>query len=79
MDNVEERLNKVIAEQLGIEEADVITTANFETDLSADDLDITEIVISAERVFGITLDGDQVENVKTVNDLLVLVREKSPK
>ncbi|MDH0302046.1 MULTISPECIES: acyl carrier protein [unclassified Pseudomonas] len=79
MDYLEERLITLITEQLSIEKTYVIPTANFETDLGADNLDIIGIVMATEKEFDITLDGDQAEKVKTVNDLLVLVRKASPK
>lgn len=79
MDELEQRLVTLITNELSVEQPSVIPTANFENDLGADDLDMMTLVMATEKEFEITLDGDQAEKVKTVNDLLVLVRKELPK
>ena len=51
MATVDERLIKIVVEQLGVEESEVVTTANFVDDLGADSLDLVELIMSLEEEF----------------------------
>ena len=63
-----EKVQAIIANQLGIDEAEVQLTTDFENDLKADSLDVFQIISEIEDVLDITIDTDQ--NLKTVQDLV---------
>ena len=63
-----EKVQAIIANQLGIDEAEVQLTTDFENDLKADSLDVFQIISEIEDELDITLDTDQ--NLKTVQDLV---------
>ena len=63
-----EKVQAIIANQLGIDEAEVQLTTDFENDLKADSLDAFQIISEIEDELDITIDTDQ--NLKTVQDLV---------
>lgn len=67
---MEDRLRKIVAEQLGVEEAQVVVGASFADDLNADSLDLVELIMSLEEEFGIEISDEDAENIKTVGDAL---------
>lgn len=68
-----EKVRKLIAEQLGIEESKVKETSDFITDLQADSLDIVQMLIAMETEFGIEFDDSEMQNVKTVADVVAFI------
>ncbi|GAB4429376.1 MAG: acyl carrier protein [Chloroflexi bacterium OHK40] len=67
---VEERLRKIIAEQLGVDESQIVPGANFSKDLNADSLDLVELIMSIEEEFGIEISDEDAEKIETVDDAL---------
>lgn len=67
---VEERLKKIIAEQLGVDESQIVPGAHFSKDLNADSLDLVELIMSIEEEFGIEISDEEAEKIETVNDAL---------
>lgn len=67
---VEDRLRKIIAEQLGVDESQIVPGASFAKDLNADSLDLVELIMSIEEEFGIEISDDDAEKIQTVNDAL---------
>ena len=63
-----EKVQAIIANQLGIDAAEVQLTTDFENDLKADSLDVFQIISEIEDELDITIDTDQ--NLKTVQDLV---------
>ena len=63
-----EKVQAIIANQLGIDEAEVQLTTDSENDLKADSLDVFQIISEIEDELDITIDTDQ--NLKTVQDLV---------
>ena len=63
-----EKVQAIIANQLGIDEAEVQLTTDFENDLKADSLDVFQIISEIEDELDITIDTDH--NLKTVQDLV---------
>ena len=63
-----EKVQAIIANQLGIDEAEVQLTTDFENDLKADSLDVFQIISEIEDELDITINTDQ--NLKTVQDLV---------
>ena len=66
MSDVQNRVNKIVVEHLGVDEAKVTADASFIEDLGADSLDIVELVMAFEEEFGVEIPDDQVENITTV-------------
>lgn len=77
MATVEERVKKIIAEQLGVEEDEVTPEASFVEDLGADSLDTVELVMALEEEFEIEIPDEDAEKILTVGKALDYVKEKS--
>ncbi len=69
MATLEERVKKIIVEQLGVEEAEVTPAASFVDDLGADSLDTVELVMAFEEEFGIEIPDQEAEKIKSVGDV----------
>ena len=74
---VEERVKKIIAEQLGLEEEDVTMEASFVEDLGADSLDTVELVMAFEEEFGIEIPDEDAEKILTVQNAIDYIKEKA--
>lgn len=74
---VEERVKKIIAEQLGVEEDDVIPEAKFVEDLGADSLDTVELVMALEEEFEIEIPDEEAEKIQTVSAAVDFIKEKA--
>jgi acyl carrier protein len=70
MDNLAERVKKIIVEQLCIDDEEVKPTSNFVDDLGADSLDTVELIMAFEEEFDIEIPYEDSEKVKTVQDAI---------
>ncbi len=77
MATVDERVKKIIAEQLGVEEDEVTPEASFVEDLGADSLDTVELVMALEEEFEIEIPDEDAEKILTVGKALDYIKEKS--
>jgi len=66
MSTIEERVKKIIIEQLGVKEEEVKPEASFENDLGADSLDTVELVMALEEEFETEIPDEEAEKIKTV-------------
>ena len=66
MSNIDQRVKRVIADQLGVADAAVTDGASFVNDLGADSLDDIEIVMAPEDEFGIEIPDEDAEKCLTV-------------
>lgn len=66
MSNIEERVKKIIIEQLGVKEEDVKPEASFVDDLGADSLDTVELVMALEEEFDTEIPDEEAEKITTV-------------
>ena len=66
MENVEQRVKKIVAEQLGVNEAEVKTESSFVDDLGADSLDTVELVMALEEEFDCEIPDEEAEKITTV-------------
>ncbi len=73
---VEDRIKKIIAEQLGVEEDDVVPDAKFVEDLGADSLDTVELVMALEEEFEIEIPDEDAEKIQTVAAAVDFIKEK---
>jgi acyl carrier protein len=77
MASVEERVKKIIVEQLGVKEDEVTNAASFVDDLGADSLDTVELVMALEEEFGVEIQDDEAEKITTVQQAIDYVSEHS--
>ena len=80
MATVLERLRKIIVDQLGVEEKDVVAEASFVEDLNADSLDLVELVMSIEEEFSdstrsIEISDEDAEKLTTVQDAIDYLKD----
>lgn len=66
MSSVDERVKKIIVEQLGVNESEVNTSASFVDDLGADSLDTVELVMALEEEFDCEIPDEEAEKITTV-------------
>ena len=66
MSSIEERVKKIVAEQLGVKEEEVQTSASFVEDLGADSLDTVELVMALEEEFETEIPDEEAEKITTV-------------
>ena len=66
MESVEQRVKKIVAEQLGVNEADVKNESTFVDDLGADSLDTVELVMALEEEFECEIPDEEAEKITTV-------------
>lgn len=76
-DNVEEKVIKIIAEQLEVPEDKVKPSAVFVDDLKADSLAIVELVLALEESFKIEIPDEETEKIKTVGDAIDYIKKAS--
>ncbi len=66
MSDIEERVKKIVVEQLGVDEAEVKLDSSFIDDLGADSLDTVELVMALEEEFGAEIPDEDAEKITTV-------------
>lgn len=72
-----ERVQGVVAEQLGVEQEKVTREAEFVQDLNADSLDLVELIMQLEEEFNIEISDDDAANIVSVGDALNYIEENS--
>ncbi len=72
---VEERVRKIIIDQLGVDAAEVTPEAKFIDDLGADSLDTVELVMALEEEFGVEIPDEDAEKITTVQQAISYVQE----
>ena len=76
MENVESRVKKIVAEQLGVNEADVKIDSRFVDDLGADSLDTVELVMALEEEFETEIPDEEAEKITTVQEAINFVQSR---
>jgi acyl carrier protein len=74
MDDLEVRVKKIVAEQLGVAEADIKNESSFVEDLGADSLDTVELVMALEEEFETDIPDDEAEKITTVQQAIDYVK-----
>ncbi len=70
MSNVEERVKKIVVEQLGVKEEEVNNEASFVDDLGADSLDTVELVMALEEEFKTEIPDEEAEKITSVQQAI---------
>ena len=65
-----DKIKELIVDQLDVEEDKLTMEANIQDDLGADSLDIVDLVMSVEDAFEVKIEDEDVENIKTVGDIV---------
>ncbi len=73
---IEDRVKKIIIEQLGVEEDEVTLEASFVEELGADSLDTVELVMAFEEEFDIEIPDEDAEKILTVGRAMEYIKEK---
>jgi acyl carrier protein len=68
MATIQERLKKIIVDQLGVDESEVVSNASFVEDLNADSLDLVELIMSLEEEFKVQISDEDAEKITTVQE-----------
>ena len=71
-----EKVKKIVVEQLGVEDEHVTINATFVDDLSADSLDIVELIMAIEEEFEIEIADTDAEKIVTVGDVVDYIKDK---
>jgi acyl carrier protein len=66
--DVYDRLKKIIVDQLGVDESEVVPSASFVEDLNADSLDLVELIMSLEEEFKLQISDEDAEKITTVQE-----------
>jgi len=77
MSSIEERVKKIVVEQLGVSESQVTNEASFVDDLGADSLDTVELVMALEEEFGTEIPDEDAENITTVQQAIDYINAHS--
>ena len=71
-----DKITDIIVEQLDVEEDAVTMEASITDDLGADSLDVVDLVMSIEESFDVEIPDEEVENIKTVGDIVKYIENK---
>lgn len=78
MSSIEERVKKIVVEQLGVKEEQVTLQASFVDDLGADSLDTVELVMALEEEFECEIPDEEAEKITTVAQAVDYIKEHLP-
>ena len=76
-EDISSKFKKIVADDLGIDEAKVTDEASFIDDLGADSLDTVELVMAFEEEFGSEISDSEAEKILTVGDAIKFIESKS--
>lgn len=76
IEEISERVKKIVSSQLGVNEAEIEDDASFVDDLGADSLDTVELVMALEEEFGAEIPDSDAEKIATVRDAVNYIEKK---
>jgi acyl carrier protein len=76
---IEERVKKIVVEQLGVKDEEVSNESSFVDDLGADSLDTVELVMALEEEFGCEIPDEEAEKIQTVQQAIDYIEETEKK
>ena len=71
-----DKMKTIVANQLGVDEAQVTEDASFIDDLGADSLDTVELIMAFEEEFDVEIPDEDAQNIKTVKDVIDYIQAK---
>lgn len=71
-----EKVKEIISETLSVDEEDITIDASFTDDLDADSLELVDLTMAFESELGITIEDEEVESIKTVEDAVNAIADK---
>jgi acyl carrier protein len=77
IEQVDQRIKKIVAEQLGVNETEVKNESSFVDDLGADSLDTVELVMALEEEFECEIPDEQAEKIHTVQQAIDFVSSQT--
>lgn len=69
-----EKVKKVVAEQMGVDEASISKETSFVDDLGADSLDVVELIMALEEEFDMEFSDGEAEDIKTIGDVVDYIK-----
>ncbi len=72
-----EKLKEIIIDQLDVDESEVTLSADIQSDLGADSLDVVDLIMSLEDEFEMEIPDEAVENIKTVGDIVNYIEDNT--
>ncbi|WP_434779419.1 acyl carrier protein [Neisseria sp. Ec49-e6-T10] len=77
MENIEQRVKKIVADQLGVNEAEIKNESSFQDDLGADSLDVVELVMAFEEAFECEVPDEDAEKLTTVQQAIDFIQSQT--
>ena len=75
MASIEERVKKIVSEQLSVPEDQITAQKSFEADLGADSIGLVELMMQFEDEFDMSIPDEEAEKIKTVGDAIKYIEE----
>lgn len=76
---LEEKVIKLVMEQLDVTREECVLEASFIDDLGADSLDLVELIMEMEEVFGLEIEDEELEKIRTIKDVIDFLKTKGAK
>lgn len=76
---LEEKVIKLVMEQLDLTKEECVLEASFIDDLGADSLDIVELLMEMEEIFGVEIADEELEKISTIKDVIDFLKQKGVK
>jgi acyl carrier protein len=73
---LEEKVIKLVMEQLDVTKEECLLEASFIDDLGADSLDLVELIMEMEEVFGVEIADEELEKIRTIKDVIEFLTKK---
>ena len=73
---LEEKVIKLVMEQLDVTREECVPEASFIDDLGADSLDLVELIMEMEEVFGLEIADEELEKIRTIKDVIEFLKNK---
>lgn len=76
---IEEKIIEIIMEQLDVTKEQCVPEASFIDDLGADSLDLVELIMEMEENFGVEISDEELQNIRTIQDVINFIRDREVK
>ncbi len=73
---LEEKVIKLVMEQLDVTREECVVEASFIDDLGADSLDLVELIMEMEEVFGVEISDEELEHIRSIKDVIDFLKKK---